>query len=584
LITTVWKRTHQVRPQALSVNEEQMRTWSRSFSRLSLRNRLLILFITLMVLSTAAVGISSYMKAQQTLVQTVEDRLEREADVMSYVVRNLKFVYVSDEQYFRNQLEMSIHEQKRQLENNGLVSTFYSVVNGVATPFDASKDSTLQLSGSILDAINNEGDRVFHRSIQGEDYTIAVKAMPEIEGKYVLLVERDSYLGPIYQIAQFVLIIIIGSLVVSILLILWFVRSLTHPLTQLKQIMEGVRDGNLTQQIQVRTKVPEIASLKTSFTTMLEQMRAVITELNDTTKDLNETGGKLSDTSDEALSYSKQLIESIQVVKDGATQTAEGSEMSLSRFHEMKEKLASILQSMGDLSNRSAEMDHAAKQGETSAASLMNTIRQYETDFTHMVKTVEEVKEHSSSIAGQVGLIQEIASRTKLLALNASIEASRAGEAGKGFTVVATEIRQLAEQSNNAAEVITRSIRNMEHVTLGAMEEFHRMIEKVDHHLGMANQSKDALDNLMANIDTVSMRLKAMQGELQGLYGTLPVLQEVMMRFASVSQETSASAEQMLSLSYDQMSQMERTHESGQQLTQLAISLGTKTKQFRLNG
>ncbi|WP_315910937.1 methyl-accepting chemotaxis protein [Xylanibacillus composti] len=583
MITTVWKRINQVNPRAVSTSDRQGSAWGNRFSQISLRNRLLILFIALLVLSTLAVGASSYMKAQQTLIHTVEDRLEREADVISYVVRNLKFVYVSDEQYFLNQLQMSIYEQKRQLESNGFIPAFFSLVNGEVVPFDASKDSSIQLSPAFLDEVSSGGDRVFHSKLQGIDYTVAVKTMPEIDGKYVLLVETSSYLGPIYQMAQFMLFIIMGCIAVSILLILWFVRSLTRPLTQLKRIMEGVRNGNMQQPISIRTKVPEIVSLQSSFATMLDQMRTVIGELKDTTNDLNAAGGKLSETSEEALSYSQQLIESIHVVKDGAAQTAEGSETSLARFHEMKEKIESIMQSMSEVFVRSVQMDDSAKQGEESVASLMDTIRKYETEFTHMMNTVEEVKKHSSSISGQVGLIQEVASRTKLLALNASIEAARAGEAGKGFSVVATEIRNLADQSSVAAEVITKSIRNMEQVASEAMEEFHRMIGKIEVHLKDADQSKGAWDNLLDHIDTVSLRLKAMQGELQGLQQSVPLLQEVMMNFASVSQETSASAEQILSLSYDQMAQMESTHVTGQELTKLAHSLSAKTKRFQLN-
>lgn len=555
----------------------------RRLPGISLRTRLLILSILLLLASTLAVGISSYTQARNTLISTVEDRLEREAEVMAYVVRNLKFVYVSDDAYFKQQVDMSIFEQKRQLDGHGYASDFFYVTAGEAKAFQASRSSELALGESLIAHIVDREDGVFHETIGGHDYTVSVKAMPELDGKYVLLVRTDSYLGPISQTAEFTSIIIVVSVVVSAFVVMWFVRTLTHPLLKLQQIMIDVRQGNLKQAIAIHTKMPEINSLKDSFQMMLEQMRSMILELNERTGDLKHTGEKLSRSSHETLTYSNELIDAINAVQEGAKQTASGSEASLEGFHEMNEKIQSLIANIQQVSESSGQMDDSAKRGEQSVVELIETIQRHETDVSQISGVVQEVRDHSASISKQVVLIDEVAKQTKLLALNASIEAARAGEAGRGFSVVATEIRKLADQSSIAADVITKSIRNMELVTRRASEEFDRMIGKIKENLNTANTSKESFDHLMREIVTVSNRVKGVQGELQGLIVALPALQELMMSFAAVSEETFASSQQMLSISKDQIVHMESTHQIGQQLTNIADSLNDKTKKFNVS-
>lgn len=551
--------------------------------KFSIRNRLLFLFIFLLMLSIITVGISTYIQAKKATIHTIENRLNREVEVMEYVASNLKFLYVSDDEYFMQELESNIRKQHIQLEKDGVLSDAVYIQGKKVIPFKVSAKSNLALSDPLIEKINKTRNGVFHDIIAGQDYTVSIQEMKEINGIYVLLVPTNTYMGPVNQMAQFTIYVIIISALISTILIILFVRSFTKPLTVLRDTMREVRNGNLNNKINMRTSIPELISLHKSYDAMITQMKTMLGEIKEATTKLETTGDDLKTATDDGLNYSKQLVEAINVVRTGADQTVSSSEDSAASFKTMKIKIEDMIRNIELVFSRSEAMNKSAIYGETNITKLIQTIDLFEKDFDHMTKTIKQVKDHSTSITKLVGLIQGVAEQTKLLALNATIEAARAGESGKGFAVVANEVRKLAEQSSVATEEITKSITAMENVTIHATDEFNHMLTRIKGHLLTANDSKESFDNLMKEIEKVSNKLQGMQGDLKELQTVLPELEQVIISSTSVSQETLASAEEMLASSDDHIRQMENTHEIGLKLTTLANSLAFITKSYHLN-
>ncbi|MFC4321614.1 methyl-accepting chemotaxis protein [Litchfieldia salsa] len=546
----------------------------------SLRTRLLILFISLLFLSINAVGISSYLQAKKATISTIEDRLSREADIIASTATNLKFVYVSDDDYFMQQFEGSIREQQKQLTKDGMESDMFYLVNQKIQPFPTSENSKVKFSSAIVDKLIENNNGTFQQNINGKSYSISVKKVNEIGGYYILLVPVQSYLDSVNQMALFTTAIILISLLLSLILIILFVRRLTTPLVQLQDAMRSVRNGKISQTTDIKTTIPEFQSLNKSFNTMMVQMTTIINELTETTAELESTGGKLKHSSRDALVYSHQLIEAINIVKAGAEQTAVSSEHNVLQFHSLKKMNEEMLNKMNFVFQRSEAMQQSAIVGENTISQLITRTHDFKSEFEHLNTTIQHVQEQSSSITKLVGLIKGMAEQTKLLALNATIEAARAGEAGKGFAVVANEVRKLADQSTIATEEITQSISSMKDVTLLATNEFEHMLSKIKTNLVTANDSKISFDELMKEIKSVSNSLLEMRVELRDLKELLPELEEATLSFSSVSQETLASTEEMLSTSNDQIEKMENTHEIGLKLTNLSNSLSLMIKQF----
>lgn len=548
----------------------------------SLRTRLLTPILFLIIFATIAVGATSYIIAKDLTMSTVEERLARETQIMGLIAENLSFLYVSDEDYFLQQLNINIREQQSQLEQDGIHSNFFYIQDENSIPFEVSADNLPEIPEALVQDISEQKTGQFQRTINHEVYTISFQEMDELNGVYVLLVPNDSFMGSVNNMGLFTIGIIFISIIISTAIIILFVRRLTNPLGELRETMRQARSGDLQEAKSPKTSLPEIISLHTSYEAMLNHMRTVLGEVKNTTNALNTTGEELQKASKNSVESSEDVIQTINIVQDGAENSAAFAEDSITIFIDMKTKITRMMKNMEDVFISSKRMDQSAKIGDNSISDLISTIHSFESDFKDLTKTMKQVHNHSTAINQLVNLIEGIAEQTKLLSLNASIEAARAGEAGKGFSVVADEVGKLAEQSSIATKEITDKIDNMQTITSEATEEFEVISNKLHSNIDVANDSKAAFDELMKEINEVGNYLHGIQDELVSVESVIPKLEASTANYASVSQETLASTEEMLSASQEQHKEISRTADVGQKLMTLSKDLADMTKRFRL--
>lgn len=532
-------------------------------------------------MTVSTVAYISYGKSKETTIKLMEQRLNKEVATIYDMAQNVMLIYVGQEEKFHKKMNQVIKSQDANLAQDGLKGNYFLVNEKGATPFQISKNSTIDFTGEIVEKMRERQNGILHQNINGERYTLSFHSVQEFKGIYVIAIPQKQYLQDINEMAKYIFIVAFISLILTSIILILMVRGLTNPLIKLREVMREARNGHLDVRIETNTATPEITSLVKSYNAMIGQMSTLLYKISSTTKDLSLTGNELRNSSGQVLEENEQLMDAIQVVKIGAEQSAISSEDSIRMFQEMNRSLSNIFDHMKAVMEKVLTMNQSAYEGEKNVGNLINTFHHFEIEFKDVSLSVQAVKDHSESIANVVTIIQQMAEQTKLLALNAAIEAARAGESGKGFAVVANEVKKLAEQSSLAASEIKNTIEKMEYISVKTSDEFAEMMNNFQTHIKTASASKESFDQLMTEITMVSKMIEQAQGELAGLNFILPKMESATENYVSVSQETLASAEQMMEASQRQIVKMKQNHEAGERLTELSQSLAMLNAEFR---
>lgn len=550
--------------------------------RIPLSVRLILFALILLISSITVVGYTAYQKASETTFNLIEDRLKREVYMTEIAASNLLYAYVnSSDDFFERFDKEVVQRQSSQLIQDGLNADFFFVRNEKATPFSVSVKTKTQIPAAIVKEITKKNSGIIHKSFNGQDYTLAFKEMQELKGIFLLAVPTESYIKPVHELAYNTIWIGIISVLFMMGILFLAVRSMTKPLTILREKMRKMREGDIQLDLNINTNLPEILSLIKSFKQLAGYLGMMIQRINTTTENLFSTGRKLKHSSDDVLTLHTNLVEAIEMVKNGAQQTASSSEESAKVFHSMKNTVQTVLERIERLFSSVQGMNRSANTGEQNMRQMIESLNRFEKECKTMSKTIQSVRDHSTAIEKVVEMIYAISEKTKLLSLNATIEAARAGEEGKGFAIVAEEVRKLAEQSSKATEDIAQSVKMMDDISQSAYQQFKLILELVQNHLEVAGKSRLSFDQLVDEIGKVNEILSETRHSLHTLDDWIPKMEQSAENFLSVSQETFASAEQMQSVAKVQMEQIRETHAIGLTLMELSKSLKSTTNKFQ---
>lgn len=401
---------------------------------------------------------------------------------------------------------------------------------------------------------------------QGE--TIGIVGV-DIDASQVAQVEKQQFkilsLGALF-----------GSITMLILSIL-IAKRITHPINTLVELFDelSTAGGDLTKKIKIKTG-DEIELLAQSVNDFIENIRSIIIQVKDTGQDVGSSAESLNVSIHENQIALEEVNTAIENIAAGASEQARD-------VTDIATGIQTISSDMVESENRLLNINEATVETreliDNGLAAVNNSRLKTEENmsaFQKVTDVVQKLVHEVDEIGHIVSSITDISNQTNLLALNASIEAARAGEHGRGFSVVADEVRILAEESATATTEISQILNNIN----SGVEEVVQQISDAayiaeDQKTAVASTSRtfDAIttevENVIEAIRVISSSLTDIGDQTNSLVGKTQDVSSVSEENAAMTEEVSASSEQQNAEMHEMGATAKQLNELSSQLEQL---------------
>lgn len=306
------------------------------------------------------------------------------------------------------------------------------------------------------------------------------------------------------------------------------IRKATKPLIAGVEVANRLAEGNLAP-ITAEESTDEVGRLVSALSNMIGNWRGIVEKVADAASGMTTASGDLSRRAAQMREGSGVQIESLSEVAAAA--------------EEMSAAVANVAKNAADIAQSATATMGVARDGEQIVDKSVNEVKEISLTVEQSAALVKSLGDKSSQIGTIIGVINDIADQTNLLALNAAIEAARAGEQGRGFAVVADEVRKLAERTAQATAEIGGMIGAIQGEVDKAVGSMESATEKVEAGVALSAQAGGALKNIIRAVNELQEMVQQIASATHQMTESSEQISRDIERVASVSKEVSASSE-----------------------------------------
>lgn len=348
---------------------------------------------------------------------------------------------------------------------------------------------------------------------------------------------------------------------------------------QLQEIAEGRAD--LTRKLTVRSK-DEIGQLAHTFNQMTGNLGSIISQVSQSADSLAASSSKLTADSGMTADVTEKIAGIMGSVASGTDKQMTDLQTNMTTILEMSaaiQQIAASVQDISDASVRSAEYAQSGDESLQTAARQMDSIN---ASIDSLSKQVMGFVNRSQEIGSLVGVIKGIASQTNMLALNATIEAARAGEQGRGFAVVADQVRKLAEQSEESANLIAEMAAGIQKDASSAVTIMKLSMSEVEEGTGIIGNAGHAFGEIRISVDSLAGQVQEVSGAVEEITAATDEIVESIRKVTQISETTASSTQYVSAASQEQMASVEQIASSASTLSTMAQALQGLVARFNV--
>jgi methyl-accepting chemotaxis protein len=331
------------------------------------------------------------------------------------------------------------------------------------------------------------------------------------------------------------LVLIIASITIYLV-----VARITHPLKRATEVADRIADGKLDETIETKSN-DEIGKLARAFNKMtqviVKNLRGEIDRSSRLIQSVKDAIQQLSSSVNEIMAISAQQ-------SSGATQQASAVQEATTTSEEIAVTAKQVAENALRVESQAEQASLASNNGMQAVDDAIEGMTQLKTRVQSVAESMLELGENSQKIGGIVDIIDEISDQTNLLALNAAIEAAGAGEAGKRFSIVANEVKRLAERTVDATAQIKGLIDEIQKATNSTIMLTEEGTKGVDSASNLVARVSEALANIIETVQETTNASREIKLSTQQQMTASEQMAETIAEVRDVATQVAASAEE----------------------------------------
>lgn len=538
----------------------------------------LTIFVTLLLSILTVTGTSDLKSKQAETLGRANDAI-RVTEVAS--IGTETYQIIADAVINRN---LDESERKMREKKEEIAADFKELENAIDT--EAEKEQLKRAQSAMKELISlfenktwpqlksDNPDQSVIRSIDAQmDAQVQIVSDNLRKLKESLLEENKSAVMEIKSEADALrlrsLIIALIAIVLIVIIAFGITQSIIAPLNSLIRLLRDIAqgEGDLTKRLTSDSN-DELGELSKLFNQFVGKVQDIIKDINGNTTTLSSASEELSAASNQIAGNAEEMTAQSNTVSASVEQSSANINNISAAAEEMSTGVNTVATAIEEMS---ASLTEVAKncQKESQVAGNANT------QARSTQERMEQLKNSAKEIGKVVEVINDIADQTNLLALNATIEAASAGEAGKGFAVVANEVKELARQTSQATEEISRQIEDMQKNTLDAVSAIET-ITKIIEDINVISQT------IVSAVEEQSATVNEIARTIGGASSAAKEIAKNVTESAAGMSEVSRNIEGVNKASRETAAGVTQVNASAQELAKLAASLQRIVNLFKI--